>query len=205
MSFVMSAEESVEESPMKVVHVKNPETREACLAKLCASVYGQNAGLAPLVTFAGTLGVLFEQEAARLFALTDDDGTILCLALISSDVDGGTMEVGMLSTPEGKGNTRHSRQLVKTLAEKAPLRVTAGDEAGEAFFRRCGIERWVDGEGGLRIGLGPLHPAPVKGALPNMVRFNGDGIVRTFKQQPKTFEEYKTRFVAALERYPNSL
>ncbi|MEC8918735.1 MAG: hypothetical protein VX796_14125, partial [Pseudomonadota bacterium] len=98
---------------MKVVHVKNPETREACLAKLCASVYGQEAGLAPLVTFAGTQGVLFEQEAARLFALTEDDGTILCLALISSDVDGGTMEVGMLSTPEGKGNTRHSRQLVR--------------------------------------------------------------------------------------------
>jgi len=38
-----------------------------------------------------------------------------------------------------------------------------------------------------------------------MVRFNGDGIVRTFKQEPETFEEYKTRFVAALERYPNTL
>ncbi|MDH4572828.1 hypothetical protein [Salinicola acroporae] len=188
---------------MKVVHVKNPEIREACLAKLCASVYGQEAGLAPLVTFAGTQGVLFEQEAARLFALTEDDGTVLCLALISSDVDGGTMEVGMLSTPEGKGDTRHSRHLVKTLAEKAPLRVTAADEAGEAFFRRCGIERWVDGEGGLRIGLGPLHPTPVNGVLPSVVRFNGDGIVRTFKQEPETFEAYKSRFVAALERYSN--
>lgn len=190
---------------MKIVNVKNPEIREACLAKLCASVYGQEAGLAPLVTFAGTLGVLFEQEAARLFAQVDDDGTVLCLALISSDVDGGTMEVEMLSTPDGKGDTRHSRHLVKTLAEKAPLRVTANDEAGEAFFRRCGIERWIEGEGGLRIGLGPLHPTPVKGVLPSVVRFNADGIVRTFKQEPKTFEAYKTRFVAALERYANIL
>ncbi|MGQ7242583.1 hypothetical protein ACUN9V_03870 [Salinicola sp. V024] len=190
---------------MKVVHVRNPETREACLAKLCASVYGQQAGLAPLVTFAGTQGVLFEQEAARLFALTEDDGTILCLTLISSDVDGGTMEMGMLSTPEGKGNTRHSRHLVKTLAEKAPLRVTASDEAGEAFFRGCGIERWIDGDDGLRVGLGPLHPSPVNGVLPSLVHFNADGIVRTFKQEPETFEDYKTRFVAALERYADIL
>lgn len=190
---------------MKIVHVKNPETREACLAKLCASVYGQEAGLAPLVTFAGTLGVLFEQEAARLFALTEDDGTILCLALISSDLDGATMEVGMLSTPAGKGDTRHSRYLVKTLAEKAPLRVTANDEAGEAFFRRCGIERWIDAPQGLRVGLGPLHPAPVEGELPSVVHFNGEGIVRTFKQEPATFEEYKSRFVEGLKRYPGRL
>lgn len=190
---------------MKVVHIKNPETREACLAKLCASVFGQEAGLAPLVSFAGTLGVLFEQEAARLFAQTEDDGTILCLALISSDLDGATMEIGMLSTPEGKGDTRHSRHLVKTLGEKAPLRVTANDEAGEAFFRRCGIERWIDGENGLRIGLGPLHPEPVDGVLPSMVRIDGEGIVRTFKQEPETFEEYKARFIAGLEHYKNKL
>ncbi|WP_110647282.1 hypothetical protein [Salinicola peritrichatus] len=188
---------------MKVVHVKNPESREACLAQLCANVYGQQAGLTPLITFAGTLGVLFEQEAARLFALTDDERNVLSLALVSTDVDGRTMEVAMLSTPEATGETRHSRELVKTLAGKAPLRVTANDEAGETFFRSCGIERWIDAENGLRVGLGPLHPAPSDGRLPSMVRFDGEGIVRTFKQEPETFESYKTRFVKALERYPN--
>lgn len=188
---------------MKVVHVKNPESREACLAQLCANVYGQETGLAPLITFAGTLGVLFEQEAARLFALTDDERNVLSLALVSTDVDGRTMEVAMLSTPDGSGETRHTRQLVRILAEKAPLRVTAGDEAGETFFRSCGIERWFEVENGLRVGLGPMHPAPNDGALPGMVRFNGEGIVQTFKQEPETFESYKARFVKALERYPN--
>lgn len=188
---------------MKVVHVKNPETREACLAKLCANVYGQEAGLAPLVTFAGTLGVLFEQEAARLFALTDDERHVQCLALITSDVDGATMEVGLVSTIEG--DTPHSHELIRTLASKAPLRVIANDAEGEAFFRSCGIERWVEGEEGVRIGLGPLHPAPKAGRLPSAVRFNGEGIVRTFKQEPETFEAYKTRFIEALGRFPDAV
>lgn len=188
---------------MKVVHVKNPESREACLAQLCANVYGHKAGLTPLITFSGTLGVLFEQEAARLFALTDDERNVLSLALVSTDVDGGTMEVAMLSTPEGAGDTRHSRELIKALASKAPLRVTAADEDDERFFKRCGIERWIDGENGVRIGLGPLHPAPSGGMLPSVVRFNGEGIVRTFKREPETFEHYKARFIAALERFPD--
>ncbi|WP_251976560.1 hypothetical protein [Salinicola avicenniae] len=190
---------------MKVVHVKNPESREACLAKLCANIYGQDAGLAPLVTFAGVLGVLFEQDAARLFALTDDEHQILSLVMVSSDVDGATMEVGMLSTAEKGASTAHSRELVRILAEKAPLRVTANDKDGEAFFRTCGIERWIDGEDGLRIGLGPRHPAPVQGILPSTVRFNGEGILRTFKQERETFEHYKSRFLDALARYTPTL
>ncbi|WP_110687796.1 hypothetical protein [Salinicola aestuarinus] len=187
---------------MKVVHVKDPDSREACLAQLCADVYGQDAGLTPLVTFAGTLGVLFEQQAARLFALTGDEGQTLAMALLSSDLDGKTMELAMLSTPQGDGVQTHGRELVKQLAAKAPLRVLAQDEAGEAFFKSAKIERWIDAEGGTRVGLGPCHPEPANGALPKMVRFDGDGIVKTFKQQPETFETYKTRFLEALERYP---
>ncbi|WP_110665784.1 hypothetical protein [Salinicola halophilus] len=188
---------------MKVVHVKDPDSREACLAQLCADVYGQDAGLTPLVTFAGTLGVLFEQQAARLFALTDDEGHALAMALLSSDVDGQTMELAMLSTPPGDGVQTHGRELVEQLAAKAPLRVLAQDEAGEAFFKSAGIERWVDAaEGGPRVGLGPRHPTPDGDALPKMVRFDGEGIVKTFKQQPEAFENYKTRFLEALERYP---
>ena len=53
---------------MKVVHVSQSEPRDACLAKLCAEVYGQQAGLTPLVVFTGTKNVLFAQEGARLLA-----------------------------------------------------------------------------------------------------------------------------------------
>lgn len=187
---------------MKVVHVKDPESREACLAQLCADVYGQDAGLTPLVTFAGALGVLFEQEAARLFALTDDSAHVLAMALVSADTEGRTMELAMLSTPDGDGVKTHGRELVSILASKAPLRVLAPDDDAETFFRSCGIERWMDAEEGTRVGLGPQHPQPAAGELPRMVRFDGEGIVKTFKQQPETFDSYKTRFLEALERYP---
>ena len=56
---------------MKVVHVNAEAQRNACLARLCAEVYGQEAGLTPLVVFTGTCSVLFPQEAARLFAAVD--------------------------------------------------------------------------------------------------------------------------------------
>ncbi len=193
------------ESPMKVVHVKNPESREACLAQLCANVYGREAGLAPLVTFAGTLGVLFEQEAARLFALTDDDRQVLSLALVSADTEGRSMELAMVSTPQGDGHSEHSARLIRLLAEKAPLRVLASDADAERFFRDCGITRWIDAEGGMRVGLAPRHPEPQAGKLPGVVRFDGEGIVKTFKADPETFESYKQRFVAALERFPQSV
>ena len=43
---------------MKVVHVNAEAQRNACLARLCAEVYGQAAGLTPLVVFTGTCSVL---------------------------------------------------------------------------------------------------------------------------------------------------
>ncbi len=47
---------------MKVVHVNAEAQRNACLARLCAEVYGQDAGLTPLVVFTGTCSVFFHKK-----------------------------------------------------------------------------------------------------------------------------------------------
>ncbi len=67
---------------MKVVQIKEAGQRDACLARLCAEVYGQKAGLTPLVVFAGTRNVLFKQEIARLLAGVDKTGKPLALASV---------------------------------------------------------------------------------------------------------------------------
>ncbi|MCI0510476.1 hypothetical protein C8E00_101334 [Chromohalobacter marismortui] len=185
---------------MKIIHVKNPENREACLAQLCANVYGQEAGLAPLVTFTGTQGVLFEQDAARIFVLADDQQAILAMMLLVSDIEGQGMEVTLLSTPES-GDEEHVKRLVREMATRAPLRVHAPDEASEAFFRDCGITQWLDMPDGVRLGLAACHETVTPETLTTPLRFNAEGIVQTFKREPETFASYKARFIAGLERF----
>lgn len=185
---------------MKVIHVKNPESREACLARLCANVYGQNAGLTPLVTFTGISGVLFEQDAARLFVLANDDQQILAMMLLVSDIEGQGMEVTLLSTPKA-GDEGHVKRLVKEMAARAPLRVHASDDVSEAFFRDCGITQWLDMPDGVRLGLAAHHETVTPETLTTPLRFNAEGIVQTFKREPETFEAYKARFLAGLERF----
>ncbi len=76
---------------MKVVQINQPAQRDACLARLCAEVYGQAAGLTPLVVFTGTRNVLLPQEAARLLAAVDGDGVPQALALLVLDEQGEGM------------------------------------------------------------------------------------------------------------------
>lgn len=186
---------------MKVIHVKNSESREACLARLCANVYGQDAGLTPLVTFTGISGVLFEQDAARLFALADDRQRILAMMLLVSDIEGQGMEVTLLSAPEDGGDDTHVKHLVREMAMRAPLRVHANDATSEAFFRDCGIAHWLDMPDGVRLGLSSEHEKVEPAALTQPLRFNAQAIVQTFKREPETFEAYKARFLAGLERF----
>ncbi|MGB8713808.1 MAG: hypothetical protein WCD50_11880, partial [Onishia taeanensis] len=104
---------------MRVVHVKNVQQREACLARLCAEVYGHQAGLAPLATFAGTLGVLVKQEAARIFALVDNQSRPAALALLVLDEAGQGMEVSLLTALEESSVANPVQRLVQELALKA--------------------------------------------------------------------------------------
>src|SRR6056297_3810507 len=124
---------------MRVVHIKNPQQREACLARLCAEAYGQEAGLRPLATFAGTLGVLVKQEAARVLALVDDGSRPLALALLVLDEVGSSMTVMLLAELDQDREHEHvarpAERLVAELALKAPLRVDARDAEQEARFR----------------------------------------------------------------------
>lgn len=190
---------------MKVVHVKNERQRDACLARLCAEVFGHEAGIAPLATFAGTLGVLIEQEAARVLALVDAESRPAALALLVLDEQGQSMEVALLAALDNERIARPAERLVGELALKAPLRVNAVDAAQEEMFRDCGIQRWFDGPEGLRIGLGPKHTAAEIDDLPRTMRFDEQAVVQAFKRDAKLFDAYKQRFVRGLESFPSVL
>ncbi|WP_136248970.1 hypothetical protein [Halomonas borealis] len=190
---------------MRVVHIKNAAQREACLARLCAEAYGQEAGIAPLVTFAGVTGVLFPQEAARLLAMVDDQGHPLALALLALDETGEGMTIMQLADLATETVTAPAMRLVGELALRAPLRVDATDEAQQARFREAGIERWFEGQGGVRIGLSKRHPATGLEDLPRTLTVDEKGVVQSFKRDQAQFEDYKQRFVDGLEAFPTTL
>ncbi|GHA89793.1 hypothetical protein [Modicisalibacter luteus] len=189
---------------MKVVNIKNEQQRDACLARLCAEVYGHEAGIAPLATFAGTLSVLIRQDAARVLALVDDASQPAALALLVLDEQGQSMEVAMLAGLE-TNVTKPTERLVGELATRAPLKVNALDTEQEDMFRRCGIERWFDGPKGIRVGISSVHPATSLEELPSPMRFDERAVVQSFKQDRTLFEGYKKRFIRGLETFPRVL
>ncbi|XKE46636.1 hypothetical protein LG302_05725 [Halomonas organivorans] len=190
---------------MRVVHIKNEAQREACLARLCAEVYGHEAGIAPLVTFAGVLGVLFEQEAARLLALVDEESRPLALALLALDEAGEGMNVMQLADLSQQPVKGPGLRLVSELALRAPLRVDAASAEQERRFREAGIGRWFSGKGGVRIGLSSRHPATGLGDLPRTLTVDERSIVQSFKQDRALFDDYKRRFVEGLKAFPETL
>ncbi|MYL24212.1 hypothetical protein GLV89_10530 [Halomonas alkaliantarctica] len=188
---------------MKVVHVKDIEQREACLARLCAEVYGQQAGLTPLVLFAGTRRVLFPQEAARLLALVNNQGAPQALALLVLDEVGEGMTVRLSCTLSGDIEAR--KRLIKELSLKAPLRVEVDAPDEEALYHASGVTRWFDGADNRRIGLSARHPARDAAELTDTLSFDEQAILRRFKHDPKSFKEDKKRFVEGLAGFPETL
>lgn len=188
---------------MKVVTVNAVEQREACLARLCAEVYGQQAGLTPLVIFAGTRRVLFAQEAARLLALVDNQGASQALALLVLDEAGEGMTVRLSCSLTHDIEPR--RRLIEELSLKAPLRVEAEDSADEVFYQSCGLTRWFNGADNQRIGLGARHPARDISELTDTLSIDERAILRRFKHDPKRFEEDKQCFVEGLAAFPETL
>tara|TARA_R110001599_G_scaffold138174_2_gene317312 strand:+ start:1745 stop:2314 length:570 start_codon:yes stop_codon:yes gene_type:complete len=184
---------------MKVVHVNAEAQRNACLARLCAEVYGQEAGLTPLVVFTGTCSVLFPQEAARLFAAVDGQGKPQALALLVLDEEG----VGMTVTHACTLDQPDSQQrLISELILKAPLRVEVESAEQEAFYQTSGIKRWFGGADGKRIGLGARHPAKSVSELAPTLSLDEALILRRFKHNPKAFENAKQAFVKGLNDFP---
>lgn len=188
---------------MKVVHVKASEQRDACLARLCAEVYGQRAGLTPLLVFVGMRQVLFPQEGARLLALVDKSGRPSALALLVLDEAGEGMTLRLSCSLDDSRDPEH--RLVGDLALKAPLRVEAQTVEGEDFFRACGISRWFVGADGMRIGLGGRHPGPSLAELGKTLNVDETALLRRLKHDPKWFHEEKQCFVDSLEAFPQRL
>lgn len=185
---------------MKVMTPEDDERRDAWLARLCADVYGREAGLSPLVTFTGTRQVLFAQEAAKLWALVDAEGRPGALALLVLDAEEKGMVLWHYASP---GEDRESlRRLIRELVHKAPLRVAAADQAEEAFLRRCGVERWFAGTGNRRTGLSARHPARAADELAAAITFDEAAILRRFKHDPRFFEQEKARFIEGLSLFP---
>ena len=186
---------------MKVIQISPSASRDACLATLCARVYGQQAGLTPLVVFTGTRNVLFAQEAARLLAGVDSNGKPLALALLVLDEAGEGMTVTHICE-FADGAKAH---LISKLSLKAPLRVEVSDEADDVFYQQCGISRWFAGEDGQRIGLGARHPARALEDLAPTLALDEALILRRFKHDPTAFAAAKEAFLAGLNSFPETL
>lgn len=185
---------------MKVVSLEPGEWRDACLARLCAAVHGTSAGLTPLVAFSGTRHLLFANEAARLWALVDDDQVPLALALLVLDEVGGGMTLALSASLEESREPQ--RRLIRELALNAPLRVEPTADVDEAFLRGCGISRWIEDDHGGRVGLSHRHPAVLTGSLEPMLSFDEQEVLRRFKHDARFFEAEKRRFVEGMAAVP---
>ncbi|MFY0990826.1 hypothetical protein [Halomonas sp. C05BenzN] len=184
---------------MRVVSLEPGQWRDACLARLCAAVYGTTAGLAPLVAFSGTRHLLFPGEAARLWALLGDDAVPLALALLVLDEAGEGMTLHLSASLQ---ESREPQQrLIRELALNAPLRVLPTAEADEAFLRECGITRWVEDDRGRRTGLSGRHPAALTGELMPALGFDEQDVLRRFKHDKRFFEAEKAAFIAGVSSF----
>lgn len=182
---------------MKVVSLEPGARRDACLARLCAAVHGTQAGLAPLVAFSGTRHLLFPTEAARLWALMDERGRPLALALLVLDESGEGMALTLAATLEE--SREPLRRLIHDLALNAPLCATPSATLDEAFLHECGLTRWVENDRGERVGLAFQHPAALSGRLATPLTFDEQAVLRRFKQERTFFEAEKQAFVDGLD------
>lgn len=190
---------------MRVIQVNESSQREACLARLCADTYGSQSGLTPLLRFAGVLGVLFEQQAARILALANDSGRPVALALLVLDKAGQGMTPMLMVDLDTQADSAPAMRLINELAERAPLRVDASVQADEERFRRAGITRWFEDPQGLRIGLSAQHPARELADLSPALSVDDTAVAQSLKHDRKLFEDYKQRFVDGLEHFPATL
>ncbi|MGJ7457091.1 hypothetical protein ACR80S_08265 [Halomonas sp. MA07-2] len=182
---------------MKVVSLEAGARRDAWLARLCAAVHGTQAGLAPLVAFSGTRHLLFSTEAARLWALLDDQGQPLALALLVMDERGEGMALGLAASLEK--SREPLRRLIRDLSLNAPLCATPSETLDEAFLRECGLTRWIEDGRGQRVGLAFQHPAELSGRLAPPLTFDDQAVLRRFKQERAFFEAEKRAFVEGLD------
>lgn len=184
----------VADPALKIAYITEAENKNACLAMLCASVFGREAGLAPLVEFAGASRLL-EQESARIVALMGGDGSLCSLALLTLEVEGRGVALRLLATPKKKRGRGYGRRLVTRLGESTAIRVTTADPRLEAFFTTFGFNHWYRKPGtDARVGFNARANVQALEAAPEVVDFSNDAVLRAFKRDPEVFEKYKKRF-----------
>ncbi len=189
------------DAPLKISYITDVQDRDACLAMLCASVFGREAGLAPLVEFAG-VSRLLEQESARIVALFDDGARLCSVALLTLEVEGRGVELRLLTTPEKKRGRGYGRRLVTRLGESTAMRTTTSDPRLEAFFTTFGFERWYrHSDSDLRSGFNARSGVDSLSGAPEVVDFQTDAVLRAFKRDPALFERYKTRFAEGVGHF----
>lgn len=190
---------------MRVIQVHDADQREACLARLCAEAFGDNAGLTPLLRFAGVTAVLFEQQAARVFALADDDGRPLALALLVLDKDNQGMTPVLMGDLDAAEGESPAMRLLGELARRAPLCMEAGDAAEQTRLESAGITRWFDDSRGRRIGLNARHPATTREEIAPVLGVDDAAVAQNLKQNRPLFDDYKQRFINGLAAFPATL
>ncbi|GAA3892869.1 hypothetical protein GCM10022228_00050 [Halomonas cibimaris] len=190
---------------MRVIQVNEPAQRDACLARLCADTFGSESGLTPLLRFAGVTGVLFEQQAARVLALVDDDSRPLALALLVLDKANQGMTPMLMLDLDTPAGSSPAMVLIHELAQRAPLRVDANDDAEQQRLTHAGLGRWFDGPHGIRIGLNDKHPATALADIATPLSVDDTAVAQGFKRDRTLFERYKQRFTDSLANFPAAL
>lgn len=185
----------------KLIEVTNSHERDACVALMCAEVYGHKAGLKPLLHYTEVMKSLLPNFAARVVALAEGD-KLLSTALLVVEEQGKAVSLELIATPghlRGKG---YARELLERLTQTTAMRVETSDPYLEGFFTTFGFSRWSDKPGAknTRIGVNERYPLKDSDSMDELVTVDENVIIRNFKRDAASFEYYTQRFVDGVER-----
>lgn len=186
---------------VKIAYVTGDRRRDASLALLCASVFGRESGIEPLVEFAGASRLL-DQESARIVSLVDDREQLLSLALLTLEIEGRGVELRLLTTPKARRGRGYGRRLVSRLGEATAMRVATEDPRLEAFFKTFGFTHWYRmPDTARRVGFNARAGVEALDEAPAVVDFSREAVLRAFKRDLALFERYKKRFAEGLSYF----
>ena len=180
---------------MQVIELGADERRDDSVALLCANVYGQQAGLAPLIAFTGALTQWLPRDQARVLALVDQQGAVLSLALLVLEEDGKGAELKWLTTPKHLRDQGYARALVSRVTGCMRLKVVT-TPAHERWLSSAGFHHWRWRDSGDRLGF-------TRGSSELSATFMIDEtlIVQQFKADRSVFERFSARFIKGIARF----
>ena len=183
---------------MHLIELGADERRDDSVALLCANTYGQQAGLTPLVAYAGALTQWLPRDLARVLALVDANERILSVALLVLEEGGKGAELKWLTTPEPLRGRGYAKALVSRLTGHMRLKVIT-TEAHERWLREVGFKRWSWKDSGERIGF-------TRGTreYSATLMLDDNRMMQQFKTDRALFERFSARFVKGLKRFDDA-